>query len=428
MRIACIHQGYELYGSDRCFIETVGAIRDTYPGADLRVVLPRQGPIVPFLEGFATRVDYAPLWILRRKSLWRLATLGLLTLPLAFLRAARRFGGHDLLYINTAVVADHLLAARFFPGRAILHVHEIPQGLALSLLRGLIRWSRATIVFNSQATRAAFALPSSIPARVIHNGIAGPPAALPQRYDGTRPLRVLMLGRLSRIKGQDVLLDALDALPAETARRIELRIVGGAFEDPERERRLAARIAAAAWSSQVTLQPFAPDPDPHYRWADIVAVPSRLPESLGRVAIEAMAYGRPPLVSAIGGLAEVVENGRTGWCVPPDRAAHLTAALARIVAAPEAWTAFPEAGRRRYEALFTQDVARQAIRALVRERCAVLGFDAASHPHPEVLREAQPRRRAPEVSREPEPSFEAAGAVAQDEVAGRRREQEAPAP
>lgn len=336
------------------------------------MVLPRRGPIVPFLESLATRVDYAPLWILRRKGLARLATLGLLALPLAVLRAARRFAAADLVYVNTAVVADHLLAARFFPGKAILHVHEIPEGAALTVLRGLIRWSRAEIVFNSQATRAAFALPASNPARVIHNGIAGPPAALPRSYDGTRPLRVLMLGRLSRIKGQEVLLDALDRLPEGTARRVEVRIVGSAFEDPERERRLFARIAGSRHAGRVTLRPFTPDPDPHYRWADIVAVPSRLPESLGRVAIEAMAYGRPPLVSAIGGLAEVVEDGATGWCVPPDRPDDLAAALARIVAAPEAWADFPEAGRRRYEALFADDVARRAIGALVRERIEAL--------------------------------------------------------
>jgi len=28
MRIVCVHQGYELYGSDRCFIDSVAALRD----------------------------------------------------------------------------------------------------------------------------------------------------------------------------------------------------------------------------------------------------------------------------------------------------------------------------------------------------------------------------------------------------------------
>lgn len=380
MRIVCIHQGYELYGSDRCFIETVGAIRQTFPAADLTVVLPQPGPIVTLLEPLATRVDYANLWILRRKGLWRLALLGPLRLPAAVLSAARRFAMADLVYVNTAVVVDHLLAARFFPGRAILHVHEIPQGAARALLRGLARWSRAEIVFNSGATRQAFALPAAQPARVIHNGIAGPPEALPPSYDGARPLRVLMLGRLSRIKGQEGLLDALDALPEGIARRIELRIVGSAFEDPEPEQALARRIAGSAHSGRVALLPFTPDPDPHYRWADIVAVPSRLPESLGRVAIEALAYGRPPLVSAIGGLTEIVEDGHCGWCVPPGRPDRLAEALARIVEAPATWRAFPAAGRARYEALFTEAVARRAVAALLRERLAPAVRAAAETP------------------------------------------------
>ena len=370
MRIACLHQGYELYGSDRSFVETVRFIREIFPSADLTVVLPRSGPIVPLLEGVATRIDYEPLWILRRKGLARLATLGLLRLPFALLRAGRRFAGHDLVYVNTTMVADHLIVARAFPGRALLHVHEIPQGPVLTLLRGLVRWSKAQIVFNSQATRAAFALPEGRPARVIYNGLAGPPAPLRQSYDGTRPLRVLMLGRISRIKGQEVLLDALDLLPEDTRGRLDLRIVGSAFEAPERESALARRVAVSPAAGRVQLLPFDPEPEHHYRWADIVAVPSRLPESLGRVAIEAMAYGRPPLVSEIGGLREVVEHGRTGWCVPPDRPDRLAETLARIVAHPSAWAGFPEAGRQRYEALFSEDAARGAWHALLTERFA----------------------------------------------------------
>lgn len=368
MRIACIHQGYELYGSDRSFVETVGIMRETFPDAELTVVLPRPGPIVPLLEPLADRIDYEALWILRRKGFARLATLGLLRLPLALLRAARRFAGCDLVYINTTVVADHLIAARAFPGRALLHVHEIPRGLTLALLRRLVLWSRAEVVFNSQATRTAFAPMPAGRTQVIYNGVGGPVAALPRHYDGIRRLRVLMLGRISRIKGQDVLLDALALMPEASRRRISLRIVGSAFEDPEREAALDRRIAGSTAALEIERLPFAQDPDPHYRWADIVVVPSRLPESLGRVAIEAMAYGRPPLVSAIGGLAEVVEHGRTGWCVEPDRPECLAAALAAIVEGTTPWDGFPEAARRRYEALFTIDAARRGWSGLLAAR------------------------------------------------------------
>src|ERR1700709_1243780 len=72
LRITCVHQGFELYGSDRCFIETVRTIRARTPWARSAGVRPRPGPIVPALGPFASSIAIEPLWILRRKNLARL--------------------------------------------------------------------------------------------------------------------------------------------------------------------------------------------------------------------------------------------------------------------------------------------------------------------------------------------------------------------
>ncbi|QGY02674.1 glycosyltransferase family 4 protein [Methylobacterium mesophilicum SR1.6/6] len=366
LRITCVHQGFELYGSDRCFVETVCTLRTIHPTAQIDVVLPRSGPIVAALTPFASRVSIEPLWILRRKDLARLATLGLMVLPLAVLRAYRRLRASDLVYINTTVVADYLLAARFRPGRSIVHVHELPDGVVLKVLRALILWSGAHVVFNSRATERVYALPAQVTACVVYNGIAGPPGAKPADYDGRRPLRMLMLGRISGIKGQDVLVEALASLPEAMRRRIELRIVGSAFEDEARERALTAQIEAAGLSEHVSLQPFVSDPAPLYRWADVVTMPSQKPESLGRVAIEAMSYGVPPLVTAIGGLPEVVEDGKTGWIVPPGGPEPIAEALMRMISDPEHWRGFGQAARARYESVFSGKSAADGIAAMVR--------------------------------------------------------------
>lgn len=364
MRITCVHQGYELYGSDRAFAENVRAIRDAFPGAAVDVVLPREGPIVALLAGAATAISFEPVWVLRRRRLWRLATVGLARLPGAVARAARRFRGSDLVYINTSVVADYALAARFFPGRALLHVHEIPEGATLRLLRGLVRWSGAEVVFNSAATRDAFALPAGARARVIHNGLAGPAAPEPATFDGTRPLRVLMMGRVSRIKGQEVLVAALRLL-RDSAGRLDVRMVGGAFEDGNKERALRDLVTAAGLDAVVTLMPFTSEPEAQLRWADVVVVPSRRPESLGMVAIEAMAFGRPPIVSGIGGLREVVEHGRSGWVVPPDDPEAIAAVLRGILREPDALRRLAGPARRRYEALFDAERAAAAFTSVL---------------------------------------------------------------
>ena len=322
MRIACVHQGYELYGSDRSFAESVAALRAAFPAAEIEVVLPREGPIVDILAPHASRIVFEPLWVLRRQAMLRLATVEMARLPAALWRAWRRMRGSDLTYINTSIIADYALAARLMPRKALLHIHEIPEGILRKVLVALMRWSRADLIFNSRATRATFGDPSAVDARgrrthVVYNGVAGPLAALPVTYDGSRPLRVLMLGRVNRIKGQEVLLEAVASFPAALRDRVEVRLVGGAFESVERERALAELVGRMGLTGHVEVLPFVSDPTDHYRWADIVAVPSRRPESLGRVAIEAMGWGRPPLVSAIGGLVEVVADGETGRVIKP---------------------------------------------------------------------------------------------------------------
>jgi glycosyltransferase involved in cell wall biosynthesis len=364
MQITCVHQGYEMYGSDRSFAESVAALRAAFPAADIEVVLPRSGPIVQLLEPLASRLTFEPLWVLRRQGLFGLVTKGLVQLVPALFRAFRRLRRSDLVYINTSVVFDYALAARFFTGKTLLHIHEIPEGFARHILRFLALWSGAEIIFNSNATRDAFNLPAGRKTHVVYNGIADPGAPEALSYDGSRRLKVLMLGRINRIKGQEILLQALETMPEALRRQIEVRIVGSAFESEEQERALPALVASMQLSDTVTVEPFAPDPTSLYRWADIVAVPSRRPESLGRVAIEAMAFGRPPVVSAIGGLTEVVEDGRTGWLVPPGDPAALAVRLASIIEEPAAWRSFPAAARARYQAIFSETAAAEAISAI----------------------------------------------------------------
>jgi glycosyltransferase involved in cell wall biosynthesis len=68
-----------------------------------------------------------------------------------------------------------------------------------------------------------------------------------------------------------------------------------------------------------------------YMLADVVVVPSIVPEGFGRVPVEAQAMGRPVVVSNSGGLRETMLEGETGWLVrvndPQDLAEAINAAL-----------------------------------------------------------------------------------------------------
>jgi glycosyltransferase involved in cell wall biosynthesis len=79
-----------------------------------------------------------------------------------------------------------------------------------------------------------------------------------------------------------------------------------------------------------------------------------------------MAFGRPVIASRVGGLVEVVEDGNTGWLVPPDRPGVLADLLCRIVERPAAWYTFAEAARRRYLMLFSDEAVTASMIAVVK--------------------------------------------------------------
>jgi glycosyltransferase involved in cell wall biosynthesis len=139
------------------------------------------------------------------------------------------------------------------------------------------------------------------------------------------PLAVCV-GRITRQKGQDVLLDAWTRVRAQCSRAM-LALVGDGDELP------ALRQAAATTSEGDVL--FVPAVTDTRNWlaaAHVVVVPSRW-EGLPLVALEAMARGRSLVCSDIPGLAEVVQDG-TGAAVPPCDPDALAAAIVHRLSRP----------------------------------------------------------------------------------------------
>jgi glycosyltransferase involved in cell wall biosynthesis len=142
---------------------------------------------------------------------------------------------------------------------------------------------------------------------------------------GAGEVVLLVLAALVRRKGIDVLLQALDVLGAQGIRPL-LWIAG---DGPERAR-LEAQAKAAGLQAQVRFLGRRGDVADLLSACDVFVLPSRR-EGLGVAALEAMAAGRPVVASAVGGLRDVIIDDRTGLLVPPQDAAALAEALARLV-------------------------------------------------------------------------------------------------
>jgi glycosyltransferase involved in cell wall biosynthesis len=134
---------------------------------------------------------------------------------------------------------------------------------------------------------------------------------------------ILFFGLLRPYKGIDVLLEAF-----RSVRGAELWIVGNPRMPVEPLRRLAERVPGP-----VRFVPrFITDPEipALFRRADIVALPYRDIEQSG-VVYTALAFGKPMVLSAVGGLPELARDHGAARIVPPNNPAALAQALGELV-------------------------------------------------------------------------------------------------
>ncbi|MBP2299377.1 glycosyltransferase [Azospirillum picis] len=213
-------------------------------------------------------------------------------------------------------------------------------------------------------------VPNSIDLAALRAAGAGrPPMPLPERY-------MVFFGRLEGRKGIGPLGRALpDVLAANPD--LHLVMVGG--EDPASLPAIAQfRRDVAPVADRVHFLGALPRGEALsvVARAELAVVPS-LWESFGFVVVEAMALGVPVVASDCGGIPEIVEDGRSGWLVPPGEAQPLRDALIARLADREGLRAAAEAGRARATAFDVQAVAVQ-VAALLEHAKAERGNAATS--------------------------------------------------
>ncbi len=135
---------------------------------------------------------------------------------------------------------------------------------------------------------------------------------------------VLLPGRLTRWKGQMVLLDAMALLERKDVYCI---FVGDDQGRVEYREELEDLIHIHHLEERVRIVGHCDDMATAYMLADVVISASIEPEGFGRVAVEAQAMGRPVIATDIGGSKETVIPGQTGWLIPPEDPQMLAKAI-----------------------------------------------------------------------------------------------------
>lgn len=132
-----------------------------------------------------------------------------------------------------------------------------------------------------------------------------------------RRLKVLLAGRLTRWKGQALLIEAMARLKAAGDDHVLLLLVGDDQGRKAYRAELEAQIAAAGLQDDVKIVGHCDDMPAAYLVADLAIAPSLEPEAFGRTAVEPQVMGKPVLAADHGAARETVLPGRTGWLVAP---------------------------------------------------------------------------------------------------------------
>ncbi|MEV5979768.1 glycosyltransferase [Streptomyces sp. NPDC052114] len=246
-------------------------------------------------------------------------------------------------------------------GPALVHAHSAKAGLAARLaLRGRVptvfqphawsfeavggttallarlwerraaRWA-ARIVCVSEAewatglragvTGACSVIPNGIDTSRFAPGPPSGPPLLPEPGAPPRAPLVVCVGRLCRQKGQDVLLRAWRSVSAQVP-EARLVLVGDGPDDAALRAEAGATVEFAGATADVA---------PWYRAADVVVLPSRW-EGMALAPLEAMACGRPVVLSDVNGARESLPSAdRAHALVPPEDPAALARALVALL-------------------------------------------------------------------------------------------------
>ena len=164
----------------------------------------------------------------------------------------------------------------------------------------------------------------------------------------------VVLGTMARLvedKGHLHLVESIGAL-GESGADVHLLLVGGPMDSPFVEH-LRDRVDRLGLSDRVTLAGATEEPERYFGTMDVLVNFRISPEAFGLSVVEAMLMRKPVLVHALGGPAETVIDGQTGWHVQKPDVASLTEGVRRLLADRARLSSMGEAARERALACYT---------------------------------------------------------------------------
>lgn len=368
INILFIHQSAELYGSDKTLLLLLQHIDRSrfFPV----VILPNEGPLKDKLAEINVEVFINPVLKLHRKMFTPSNLILFLkqshkgVKELDILHKQYNF---DIVYSNTLAVLLGIIFASKRKIKHIWHVHEIiksPWIFKIVFQKMLALKSNTINVYNSLATEKFWNSNDTIKIKssAIQNGQELKETNLNEAqkilnrkilFNAENEIVIALIGRISRWKGQLILLEAFKIL-VQKHNNIKLAFIGST--PPNQEEfldNLMLEIKQSNLEDKVIIIPFQEQIAAVWYSIDIAVVPSTEPEPFGLVALEAMLAKKPVVASNHGGLSEIVVNNETGFLVEPSNPTALAIALEQLISNPEMRNDFGKSGFERAKKVFS---------------------------------------------------------------------------
>ena len=387
MHILFLSPSGQLGGAEICLLDMLAGLRAACPDWKLSLVSAEQGPLSSSASTLGVETTMLPfsasLAQLGDSSAARAGAGALHTMALArkltassFTAAAYRQRLRSVIQrlapdvIHSNGLKSDLLGAWATRHRTplIWHIHDYLT--ERPLIARLLRWSAAACDLalansDSVARDVRSCCGARLPIRTLYNSVdldvfspfgrqldLDRLAGLPLAPEGT--LRVGMLATMAWWKGHREFLQALARLPLDLP--VRGYVIGGPLYQTAGSQLALEQLRTFATElrlgDRVGFTGFVHDVAPAIRSLDVVAHASTTPEPFGRVIMEAMACARPVVTTALGGAAELVQQGRNALSCRPSDPADLAQQILRLLRDPQLRRQIGLNGRRTVEARF----------------------------------------------------------------------------
>jgi len=183
-------------------------------------------------------------------------------------------------------------------------------------------------------------------ARMILQGINANPSSEPMPKTPV----IGMAGRLDPVKDHRTAIAALSLVKKSLPDAV-LRIAGA--EKNIKAAQLADYAESLGIKDSVKLEGFVPDMEAFMRQCSVGLIASCGSEAVSRAAIEWLAQSRPVAATNVGGIPDLIEDGKTGFIVPPQKPEEMAKALLAMLSNPSKLSKMSEAAARAYKECFT---------------------------------------------------------------------------